>query len=172
MWTYILAAIVGAIPLYLYSKSRPRNFPPGPFNWPLVHNLLYLSFDGKFRQSMGTLHSKYGQLLSLTFGFGIWDVFVQGPDLVREVLNDSRFNGRHLYSYFTLMNFDNSISLGQGEQWKRRKKIFVQVMKDLGVGKSVFATGIEAEVQRLLNYLDERDGQLVDIKVGVCSIIN
>ncbi len=165
MWTYVLAAILGLIPLLLWSKQRPAKLPPGPLNWPVVNNLLNLSFNAHFRQSLGLLHDKYGPIISLSLGFGLWTVFVRSPELVKEVLYDSRFSGRSMFSFFSMLNFDNGISFGQGEKWKQRKKVLLQVMKSFGFGKSVFAVGVEQEVKRLMDYLDKTEGQVIDIQV-------
>ena len=167
MWIYLIALAFGFIPLWIWSKQRPVKLPPGPLSWPLLNNLPSLSLNEKFRESLSVIHDKYGPIISINMGFGFWNVFVQGPELVREVLLDSRFAGRSLFSFFTVMKFENSITFGQGQQWKERKKVFLQVMRSLGVGRSVFAMGVEQEVQRLLQCLEEHDGQVVNIKVRV-----
>ncbi len=171
MWSYVIAALIAAVPAWFWSKQRPSNLPPGPFNWPFVNNLLSLSFNGKFRDSLALIHAKYGQIVSLNLGFGTWSVFLQGPELIREMLHDSRFSSRNLFSFLTMMDLENTVTFGKGAEWRFKKKSMQQILRNLGVGKQVFAVGIQHEVQKFLVFLEQFEGQAVDIKVPFLIIL-
>ncbi len=167
MWIYLCTFVVLLITWWVWAYRRPSNFPSGPFVWPFVHNLTSLSLDGKLRQSLDTLHTKYGPIFSLSLGSGFWDVFVQGPDLVREVLHDPRFTGRALFSHFkSLDDVDNGMTFANGEGWRSRKKAFLQILRTLGVGKSQFVEGIEMEVVKFLDHLPQEFSKPFNFRVG------
>ena len=115
---------------------------------------------------MDKLHQKYGPIISLSLiGRGKWDVWFQGYDLLKEVMNDPRFTARSSISLFEQLGMHKGIGFASGEEAKVKRRMTIQVLKALGVGKSVFSVGIEEEVERLLKYVEDLGDQDIYIQV-------
>ncbi len=133
---------------------------------PIFNNALSISIDEKFIPSIEKLHAKHGPILSLSLvGHGIWDVWVQGYDLVKEVLHDPRFANRSIFGPMKDMQLDQGIVWTNVQVSKVRRKAMVQFMRVLGVGKTAFSTGIEEETMSLLDYLDSFGNKPLYIQV-------
>ena len=140
--------------------------PPGPMVFPVVNNVLSISFDEKFVSSIAKLHSKHGSILSLSLvGHGLWDIWVQGYDLVKEVLHDPRFANRSIFGPMTELNLEKGLGWATAEISKVRRKTMLQCMRAMGVGKTAFSAGVEEEIMSLLKYLDSFAGKPLYIQV-------
>ena len=119
-----------------------------------------------FRKRMQNLHQQYGPMVSMCVsGHGIWDVWFQGFDLMKEVLHDPRFSSRTAFSLFEELGNDKGIAFASGEMAKVKRKMTLQIMRALGVGKSAFSSGIEEETDNLLKYLERFTNQDFYIQV-------
>ena len=115
---------------------------------------------------MENLHKQYGPMVSICVcGRGVWDVWIQDFDLIKEVLHDPRFSSRTAFSLFEELGNDKGIAFASGEMAKVKRKMTLQIMRALGVGKSVFSSGIEEETDSLLKYFEKITNQDFYIQV-------
>ncbi len=155
MLQYVVAVVV-LVATWFWRVSRPPKLPPGPLSFPIVKNFPALSGDPNFTAVLSRLHRKHGKIFSLSLvGDGVWDVWVQGYDVIKELLNDQRFFGRVVYGPLLDLQMEKGVGWCTGEVWRHKRKVMAHVMRSLGVGKSVFAAGVEFETEKLLNYLKE-----------------
>ncbi len=167
MYEYLIAISICLIVSWFWSQSRPKNLPPGPLCFPLVKNLPHMAMAKDFVAFMRQKHQKYGPLMSLSLvGNGIWDVWLEDYELIMEVLNDQRFFGRSIYGPMVDLQIPKGLGWSTGAVWRNKRKCMMQIMRTLGVGKSVFATGVEYETEQLLEYLEANIAKPVYIKVS------
>ena len=78
-----------------------------------------------------------------------------------------RFFGKrlHHFSMFDKVDANKGIVFASGESFKVKRRLTMQILRALGVGKSAFSTGIEEEANNLLLHLDQFTGQDVYIQV-------
>ncbi len=113
MYEYLTAATICLIVTWMWSKSRPSGMPPGPVVFPVVNNIPSLSFDHKLVSSIQKHHNQYGPIISFSVvGHGLWDVWVDGYDLIKELLHDPRFTNRSVFGPMIEMNFHRGARMG------------------------------------------------------------
>ena len=66
---------------------------------------------------------------------------------------------------FDKVDANKGIVFASGESFKVKRRLTMQILRALGVGKSAFSTGIEEEANNLLLHLDQFAGQDVYIQV-------
>ena len=65
--TTILVFLVTFLLFYLFfNRDRSKNLPPGPFQWPLLGSLPYLT--GDIRERFKELGRKYGDVYTIYIG--------------------------------------------------------------------------------------------------------
>ena len=141
---------------WIWQKSRPSRFPPGPLCLPIVGNGHNLSLNHLFFGQMEKLHSKYGPLISLSVaGDQIWDVWFRDYEIAKEVWNDPRFSSRSIVPLAAKLELERGVSFTSGADSRSKRTMLFKVFKALGVfDKSVFSVGVEKEVELMMNYLD------------------
>ena len=113
-------------------------------------------FDEKFPDRLRTLHQKYGPVISVSImGHKTWDVWVEDFEIAKDFLYDSRFASRRIFSLFGEMRYERGIFLCPGDEAKSKRKFFLNALRLLGVGKSLFSLGIQEETESLLLHLEK-----------------
>ncbi len=154
MLEYITAVAVCLIVTWMWSKSRPSGMPPGPMVFPIVNNILSISTDDRLVSYIENLHKKYGPIVSFSVvGHGLWDIWVQGYDLVKEVFHDPRFTNRSIFGPMAELKLDQGLVWAASHVSKARRKTMLQIMRVVGVGKTAFVTGCEENTESLLSHL-------------------
>ena len=166
MYEYIIAGIVIFVSYLFLSKSRPSKLPPGPLCLPVIGNLHNVSFDANFTKKMQSLHEKHGPIISLSFiGLNIWDVWIDNYDMIREVLHDSRFTNRTIFGLFEYLGNGYGVAFASGEEARVKRKLVLQILRHFGVGKTVFAQGIEMQIEKMLQHIDDHGQKPVYLQV-------
>ena len=70
------------------------------------------------------------------------------------------------FSVFDKIGADRGVVFASGEAFKVKRRLTMQILRALGVGKSAFSTGIEDEANNLLVHLDEFIGKDIYIQVS------
>ncbi len=173
MYQYILAVLPCLVVSWFWSKSRPDRMPPGPLCYPIVNNIPSMSLNEKFAETMKKLHIKYGPIISVSLlGRGVWDIWIQGYDVTKEVLHDPRFSTRSVVGILQEMNFDKGLAWASNDVAKSKRKVMVQIMRTLGVGKSSFADGVEKEIKSMLQHFEKQSHQPIFIQVKTSTIFS
>ncbi|XP_063716185.1 cytochrome P450 2F5-like isoform X2 [Symsagittifera roscoffensis] len=121
--------------------------------------------DERLSLELEHLHKKYGSMVSLAIaGNNIWDVWINDFDIVKEVLNDPRFNSRNVFGFFELFEVQNGLAFASGESWKAKRKVIHQIFRSMGVGRNSFGQKVEAEVEKFVKHLDKLEKKELDIR--------
>jgi hypothetical protein len=93
MWPQIIGAlvIIGGVSLFRASL-RPKKFPPGPTNIPILGSLLYVDVRN-LSKSFSKLSKKYGDIFSLFVG-RTPVVVLNSYDLIKTSFERMEFSGR------------------------------------------------------------------------------
>jgi hypothetical protein len=59
------AFVLGLILVFFYVRQRPKNYPPGPPNLPIIGSIPFLGQD--MRKNITKLHQKYGPGIKSNF---------------------------------------------------------------------------------------------------------
>ncbi|KAJ0582358.1 putative geraniol 8-hydroxylase [Helianthus annuus] len=106
------------------SSRRNSRLPPGPFPFPIIGNLLHLG--DKPHQSLATLSTRYGPLMSLKLGTRT-TIVVSSPDIAKEFFqkHDHLFSSRSMPDTARLVDHDkySMVWLPAGDQWRRLRRI-------------------------------------------------
>lgn len=121
--------------LYLFCKyfsQRPKNFPPGPPNYPLIGGTLSLpTADIHFAQQewLGT----YGPLVGVMLG-PIPALFIAGNPHVLDALKKPEFQERPKIADFKERSFNKFLGVffSDGPQWQVSRKFTVKFTKGFG----------------------------------------
>lgn len=153
-------AIFAVVISWLWLKSRKSGMPPGPLCLPVIGNLHNVTVNENFCNRVSKLHKQYGPIVSLSvFGMGQWDVLVEGLELVKEVLHDNRFMARIETPLLQTLGLTKGIFYAGNENVKAKRKLTYKILRALGVGKTVFASGIEEETEALMQHLERHKGR-------------
>ncbi|XP_024515148.1 cytochrome P450 71A1-like [Selaginella moellendorffii] len=121
-----LAALLLLFQIFHSSSARSKkNFPPGPFSWPLVGSLFSL---GPYRhRSLAEMARKYGPVMFLRLGVRP-HIIISSPEMARQVLkeHDVEFASRPLFSTIGRLlsyNFQDLIFAPHGERWKMLRRV-------------------------------------------------
>jgi cytochrome P450 len=119
--------LVGFVSLLLYLAwfvPKAKFQPPGPFNFPIVGSLFYLSKLP--HRSMNELAKKYGPIMYLRLGY-IDHIVISNGEMAKEVLkvHDADFGSRPRFIIGKDASFDwSDISLSPcGDYWRLLRKI-------------------------------------------------
>ncbi len=160
-----LIALVCLVATWFWMVSRPSRLPPGPLCLPMLKNMMTL--NGDFVEIMSGLHKKYGAMFSLSLaGGGVWDVWIEGYDVIKEMINDSRFLGRAVYGPMEDLRMESGVIFGNGVEWKQKRNTMLQILGALGMGKTAFSAAVEVEIEHLINHLEADIGKPVYIFVS------
>lgn len=125
LW-YSAAAIISAIIFFVFNVSRKTycRLPPGPPGWPIVGNFFQLG--NKPPESMFRLATKYGPLMSLSFGMKTI-VVASSPAMAKEVLqtHNHLFAGRSVIQSVKSFSYEKSslIWTQYGSHWRMLRRI-------------------------------------------------
>ncbi|KAL3649489.1 hypothetical protein CASFOL_005892 [Castilleja foliolosa] len=112
-----------------YQARKPKNLPPGLFQFPIIGNILALG--PKPHQSLTKLSRKYGPVMSLKLG-SITAVVMSTPETAKYVLakNDLLFSSRKAPSVTQAFGHRelSMVWLPVGGQWRKLRKICKEQM--------------------------------------------
>ncbi|XP_071803788.1 cytochrome P450 2J5-like [Asterias amurensis] len=149
----IRTALVGLLAFLVLSWAlrRPRNLPPGPWEWPLLGSLPTLALaSGEPYEVFLKMSKKYGPIFTLSI-LGQRIVVVHGYDAIKDAFQNPSLNDRPESHMITNM-LDGSVGIASasGKVWKEQRKLSLNVFKNFGVGKSSFEDQIAREAEQLV----------------------
>uniref|UniRef100_A0AC34PW10 Cytochrome P450 n=1 Tax=Panagrolaimus sp. JU765 TaxID=591449 RepID=A0AC34PW10_9BILA len=137
-------------------QKADNAYPPGPFKWPLIGNLLQIDHDNPHR-SFVKWAKQYGPV------YTVWlprpTVVLASYELLKEVNNlyGNEIAGRpqsYLYGIFTGHKKDgDGIILCQGEKWDAQRKFALKTFHNFGMGKQIMESKINYHKNLLLKRL-------------------
>nr|QST15075.1 CYP370C6 protein [Diaphanosoma celebensis] len=138
------------------ATARPRNFPPGPLNLPVVGYLPFL--DRHVHHQMTKLSEKYGDIFGLNFG-SFTVVMLNSLGSVRDAFKVDTFSGRPDFPFF-LIRSDNKkgVAFSEGQNWQDVRRFALRNLRDFGVGKSTIEVLVQDEIRELMASLEATAG--------------
>lgn len=164
MWVLILL-FLGAFCLY-YKKNfvRPPNFPPGPFNYPILGGIPAIGQN--VLTGMNRLQSQYGKIFSVYMGTDR-TVVIADYDLAKEALNKDEFCIRPDIKALNDIRYPDEngqvrgVMFSNGDEWLEVKRFALRHLRDFGFGRIGMEALILEEVQRCVKFFKEDVGKEV-----------
>ncbi|KAI3681652.1 hypothetical protein L6452_36454 [Arctium lappa] len=120
----LLSFLLTCIYAVTLSGRRNSRLPPGPDPFPIIGNLLQLTY--KPHRSLATLSKRYGPLMSLKLGSRT-TIVVSSPDMAKEffLTHDMSFSSRSLPDAARVVDHHkySMVWLPVGDQWRRLRRI-------------------------------------------------
>lgn len=163
--------------LLLRSRQHPLLYPlpPGPpYPLPVIGHLYLMSRDP--REQFRRWRKEYGDIFSLYMG-GRLVIVMSSYSVLKEafVKHGEMFSYRPNMYLFDLMTWKKGLVLSHGELWKEQRKISIEILKELGLGKNVLAEKIQEEIGYFLKAVESENGQTFDpnpvVHLSVANII-
>ncbi|KAL8573101.1 hypothetical protein ACOMHN_027361 [Nucella lapillus] len=174
----VAASAVTVTLMWWVSTRRPQGVPPGPgLALPVLGHFHLLQKDprGQFR----AWRRQYGDVFSLYMGRRLM-VVLNGHRAIREALVKQAdvFSDRPDPSVFDLVTKSKGVGDTSGPLWKAQRKVTLEILKHLGMGKNLMAEKIEEEVMEFIQAIRGKEGlpfdptRLVQVSVSnnICSI--
>ena len=93
MYEYVAAAalLLGVVYYVANFVDKLRQYPPGPYGWPILGSLLELQAD--FYLKLYEITKKYGSISSFSMGQSNF-VILSDPQIIRDAFNNEAFSGK------------------------------------------------------------------------------
>ncbi|KAG8179117.1 hypothetical protein JTE90_000151 [Oedothorax gibbosus] len=175
--TQVLITVCALLAAYFVKVFlKRRNFPPGPWGWPIVGYLPYMSSDAHL--DFIKIGKKYGDIFSLKLGSSTV-VILNGPEVVKEALNRPEFLGRPKDGALPIFLPGSTFFVEDIHVWKEHRRYVVQSMKDLGLGRTKIEGDILEEIHHFLDLMNTHKGRPVDLNAplspsisnNICSLV-
>ncbi|XP_076462578.1 cytochrome P450 2B4-like [Babylonia areolata] len=184
--TLLLTAVVVGLSLlwlWLHLTNHPRpattRLPPGPgFALPVLGHLHLLGKDP--RAKLHQWRERYGDVFSVLLGSrqvvilcgfpAIWEAFVKHADV---------FSHRPQMPITDRICKGRGIILSHGPTWKEQRKVSLEILRKLGMGKNLLAGKVQEEVSHYIRAIEDHQGQPADlhrlttvsVSNNICSIV-
>ena len=152
--------------------KKPKNFPPGPANLPIIGAIHYLREN--LLDSFLQLRSKYGNIFGLRIGTTPTVVISDFKTCVK-VFKDANFSARPTYLTEVMgsimgkpeddPNPNRGIVFSSGKTWDEQRKFILKTLSDHGVGKSPLEGTVMEQVGLLVKLL-RKDAVKGAVKLG------
>ncbi|KAK6118443.1 hypothetical protein DH2020_047860 [Rehmannia glutinosa] len=148
--------------LFVLSKFRRKNYPPGPKGWLVIGNITMM--DQLTHRGLAKLAKQYGGILHLRMGF-LHVVAISSPDTARQVLqaHDNIFSNRPAniaISYLTYDRADMAFA-HYGPFWRQMRKLCV--MKLFSRRRAESWDSVRDEVDGMIRAVARNSGTNVNI---------
>ncbi|XP_048506645.1 probable cytochrome P450 305a1 isoform X2 [Athalia rosae] len=160
MFASVLVAIFVLLVVSGLFFRRRKNYPPGPFQWPLIGNLPLLR---KLSRALGGQHFAILELsriyssdvIALRLG-GSNVVTVSGREGVKKILHSEEYDGRPWNEFIKLRNMGNrnGITMTDGPEWQKMRSWVVRSLRSVGFGRREMSDLLSEELQDVLKRID------------------
>ncbi|KAJ8029293.1 Cytochrome P450 2U1 [Holothuria leucospilota] len=167
------SVIVGAITFWLLVKimNRPKNFPPGPWGFPVFGCLPHFLFTRKrSRDVFKDWYYQYGPIYSLKMG-SAYVVVLNSIESIHDALIRPEFQDRPRLD-FLLVRKGEGIALGNGKVWQEQRKFVHQIFRDFGVGNASFEDAIVEEANFPTDALLQSDGKVINLEHHISNAVS
>ncbi|XP_069088665.1 cytochrome P450 2J2-like isoform X2 [Pleurodeles waltl] len=156
-----------------YIKKRaPKNFPPGPFSWPIIGGLPSLDF-AEPHVAINKLSEKYGDIFSVDMG-SLRFVVLSGLQTIKEAFvhqGDSFADRPHIPIFYN-MSKEYGLINSNGHSWKQQRRFALSALRNFGMGKKSLEQRINEEIRYLTEVIEEQKGQPFDPHFHINSSVS
>ncbi|XP_013771639.1 cytochrome P450 2F2-like [Pundamilia nyererei] len=160
LWLFIWIAI-----LHLKSR-RPKNFPPGPLNVPLLGSVFHLSLENPLKD-FEKLRKSYGDVYSIFIGCKP-AVVINGVKAVKEamVTKAADFAGRPQGLFVNELSDGKGVIMADyGSKWREQRRFALMTLRNFGLGKNSMEERIHDEIKHIISTLEKNVGKTMSPKV-------
>ncbi|KAF4523114.1 hypothetical protein B566_EDAN003128 [Ephemera danica] len=160
---FTVILVVTALMLLMFLTRRPKDFPPGPFRFPLLGNLpiILIYFMTKTESAhdiFWALSREYGPVMSLYLGRGP-AVIVTGYKAVKNVLSRDDFAFRPTLipgnANTKCFGRRKGVFFTDGPEWREQRRFSLRNLRDFGFGRRSMETLIHEEARALMSVVDK-----------------
>nr|CAD7195135.1 unnamed protein product [Timema douglasi] len=146
-----LVLFVGILGLILYKlTSKPKNFPPGPFRWPVIGNVLKFKLaDIPTYLVMQDLKRSHGNVAGFFMAKSPM-VLVSGLAEIREALAKPEFQGRPISAVNKMEKERLGMVFNDGDIWRDTRRFTLRHLREMGMGKHSMEEQIQEETRALM----------------------
>ncbi|CAG7720272.1 unnamed protein product, partial [Allacma fusca] len=144
-------------------SSRPKNFPPGPWGFPLLGHLPLLG--PKSHETLIKWKKSYGPIIGIWFG-SYRTVVIQDTKLIKEALNLNTFSGRPPLNFTTARSdgVAKGVVFTDGQEWTEQRRFALRNLRDFGFGTKTMEAKVQEEVTALLGRLEANEGKPMEVQ--------
>uniref|UniRef100_A0A914XTM3 Cytochrome P450 n=1 Tax=Panagrolaimus superbus TaxID=310955 RepID=A0A914XTM3_9BILA len=159
---YILFAIF-IIFLFHQLYWRRRNYPPGPFPWPIIGNILMID-PNNFDHQLLKLKKQYGKVVTIWLPVPM--IVILDAQLLKDTLikQGDKFAGRpHSNLMVEFIGGNYGLIFSDNSFWREQKRFALHVLRDFGFGKSILEQTIIDQAQAVCDRLKILDEEPIDL---------
>ncbi|KAI1889963.1 hypothetical protein AGOR_G00168320 [Albula goreensis] len=163
MGSLVLLFIGFCLILFLLRVQRKKNFPPGPYVFPIFGNLLQLNLTNPV-PDLQKLSGQYGKIFSFYIGSRPV-VVLNGVQVIKEALlkKSVEFAGRPQDLLVSHLTENKGVILADyGPSWREHRRFSLMTLRNFGLGKQSMEERILGETQHISAYLDRSAGKSMD----------
>merc|ERR1712198_71521 len=176
MWPQIIGSLVVIVGVSLFRASlRPKKFPPGPINIPILGSLLYVDVRN-LTKSFTKLSKKYGDIFSLFVG-RTPVVVLNNHELIKSSFERMEFAGRPgNFSGTFFQKGKTGITTTEARHWSTQREFLMKHLESLtGPGAKALEDVVLDEVTDLKMGFAKKEGEALAISykmnVGILNIL-
>jgi len=172
MWQQLIGAILLILTISLLRGSfRPKKFPPGPINFPLVGSLLYVDVRN-ISKSFKKLRKKYGDIFSLYVG-RTPIVVLNSYELIKSTFERAEYSGRPgNFSGTFFQKGKTGITTTDGKHWRDQRDFLTNHLAHLtGDGCRGFEDVIMDEVNDLKREFAKKEGEPLTLSYKINVLV-
>ncbi|XP_035765852.1 cytochrome P450 2J6-like [Neolamprologus brichardi] len=160
LWVFIWIAILH------FKSRRPKNFPPGPLNVPLLGSIFHLSLENPLKD-FEKLRKSYGDVYSIFLGREP-AVVINGVKAMKEamVTKAADFAGRPQGLFVNeLVDGKGVIMADYGSKWREQRRFGLTTLRNFGLGKNSMEERIHDEIKHIISTLEKNIGKTMSPRV-------
>ncbi|XP_020294349.1 probable cytochrome P450 305a1 [Pseudomyrmex gracilis] len=175
MTTLLILLILTVLFFGLKLLQTRRNYPPGPFSWPLIGNVLYVR---KLTKELGAqylafeyLSKKYkSNVISLQLGDNV--VVINDSKLMHILMQKNEFNARpwNTMSKLRNMGMKKGLTMNVGSEHKELRAWSLRTMRHIGYGQRTMNDFLLNQLQIILNKLKEGNVRCMKPVIAAATI--
>ncbi|XP_020293825.1 probable cytochrome P450 305a1 [Pseudomyrmex gracilis] len=160
MILFIITVLLLGVKLRHTHTQKRRNYPPGPFSWPLIGNLFYVR---KLTKELGAqylafdyLSKKYkSNVINLQLGANV--VVINDSKLMHNLMQKDEFNARpwNTMSKLRNMGMKKGLTMNVGSEHKELRAWSLRTMRHIGYGQRTMNDFLLNQLQIILDKLKE-----------------
>jgi cytochrome P450 len=156
---FVLYFALGAIGLiYLLGRNNRKNYPPGPWGFPILGHLPLMGLIPHLQISKWS--KKYGPIMSIEFG-SFPCVIISDAKLIKAAFNENDFAGRSDIRSMADRSGGQvkGLIFTEGKEWVEQRRFALRTLRDFGFGKKSMESAVHEEIKDLIETFKKSAGK-------------